>query len=59
MNLERHLVELKRKHFELEETINSEQKNPGFSDLKIKRLKKEKLQLKDRICKVEQIVVYN
>ena len=59
MNLERHLVELKRKHFELEETINLEQKNPSFSDFKIKKLKKEKLQLKDRISKVEKKVVYN
>ncbi len=54
MNLERHLVELRRKHIELEEIINTEQKRPGVSDLEIKRLKKEKLYLKDRISKVVQ-----
>ena len=54
MNLERHLVELRRKHVELEEIINTEQKRPGVSDLEIKRLKKEKLYLKDRISKVVQ-----
>ena len=41
MNLERHLVELRRKHFELEETINTEQKRPGSSELEIKALKKK------------------
>ena len=52
MNLEQHLVELKRKHFELEETISTKQKRPGFSDLEIKRLKKKKLCIKDRITQV-------
>ena len=54
MNLERHLVQLRRKHFELAEIISMEQKRPGVSDLEIKRLKKEKLYLKDRISKVAQ-----
>ena len=54
MNLERHLVELRRKHFELEETINTEQKRPGSSELEIKALKKRKLYIKDRISKVTQ-----
>ena len=54
MNLEHHLVELRRKHFELEETINIQQKKPGFSELEIKRLKKKKLYIKDRISKVGQ-----
>ena len=52
MNLEQHLVELKRKHFELEETISTKQKRPGFSDLEIKRLKKKKLCIKDRITQM-------
>ena len=54
MNLEKHLVELRRKHFELEETINTEQKKLGSSEFEIKRLKKKKLYLKDRISKVAQ-----
>ena len=41
MDLEQHLVELRRKHFELEETINTQQKRPSFSELEIKRLKKK------------------
>ena len=54
MNLEKHLIELRRKHFEIEETTISEQKRPGFSELEIKRLKKKKLYLKDRISRVAQ-----
>ena len=54
MNLERHLIQLRRKHFELEEIISMEQKRPGVSDLEIKTLKKKKLYLKDRITKVVQ-----
>ena len=59
MDLEQHLVELRRKHFELEETINTQQKRPGFSELEIKRLKKKKLYIKDRISKVLQETIYN
>ena len=54
MNLEKHLVELRRKHFELEETINTEQKRLGFSEFEIKKLKKKKLFIKDRINRVIQ-----
>ncbi len=54
MNLESHLLELRRKHFELEETIITELKRPGFSELEVKKLKKEKLYIKDRISKVIQ-----
>ena len=52
MNLEQHLVELKRKHFELEEIISTEQKRPGFSHLEINTLKKKKLCIKDRITQM-------
>ena len=54
MNLEQHLVVLRRKHFELEETINIQQKQPSFSEIEIKKLKKKKLYIKDRISKVCQ-----
>ena len=54
MNLEQHLVVLRRKHFELEETINIQQKQPSFSEIEIKKLKKNKLYIKDRISKVCQ-----
>ena len=58
MNLEKHLVQLRRKHFELEEIISSEQKRPGFSELELKVLKKKKLYLKDRIIKAAQGAAY-
>ncbi len=58
MNLEQHLVELRRKHFELEEIINIEQKRPGYSEFEIKKLKKKKLYIKDRITRVVQETVY-
>ena len=52
MNLEKHLAELRRKHFELEEKISVEQKRPGISELEIKTFKKKKLHIKDKIWKV-------
>ena len=54
MNIEQHLIELKRKHYELEETISSKQKRPGFSELELKKLKKKKLYIKDLIMKAAQ-----
>ena len=54
MDLERHLEELKRKHFELDEIIYKEQKQPAFSGMEIRKLKKKKLYIKDRIEKVLQ-----
>ena len=59
MNLEQHLVQLRRKHFQLEETISIEQKRPGFSEVEIKRLKKQKLKIKDRIAKVVKRTLLN
>ncbi len=59
MNLEKHLEELRRKHFELEEKIIFEQKGLGFSELEIKMFKKKKLHIKDRIKKIVQRIIYN
>jgi hypothetical protein len=52
MNLEKHLEELRRKHYELEETISYEQRQAGSPELEIKKLKKKKLHIKDRIREV-------
>ena len=49
MNLEKHLAELKRKHFMLDEAIISEQKRPAACTLEITKLKKQKLFLKQQI----------
>ena len=54
MNLEQHLVELRRKQVKLKETISIQQKQLGFSEFEIKRLKKRKLHIKDRISKAVQ-----
>ena len=59
MNLENYLEELRRKHFELDEKISLEQKQPQFSELKVKMLKKKKLYIKDKIKKIIQRVIYN
>ena len=59
MNLDKHLEELRRKHFELEEKISFEQKQLGYSELEIKMFKKKKLHIKDKIKKIVQKSVYN
>jgi hypothetical protein len=56
---EKHLEQLKRKHFELEEKINFEQKKLSYSESEIKMFKKKKLHIKDKIKKVAERVVYN
>jgi hypothetical protein len=59
MNLEKHLEELRRKHFELGEKISFEQKGLVLSELEIKMFKKKKLYIKDRIKKIAQRIIYN
>lgn len=49
MTLSSHLVELRRKHQALSETIEAEQMKPGADDLSIKQLKVKKLYLKEEI----------
>jgi hypothetical protein len=49
MSLESHLSELRRKHEALGQTIEREQRRPGADDLRINELKREKLQIKERI----------
>jgi hypothetical protein len=49
MNLSSHLAELQKKHETLSQQIEAEQRSPGSDDLDIRRLKAEKLRLKDEI----------
>ncbi len=49
MSLEAHLDELAEKHRELDRRIEKEEAHPGSDDISIHELKKQKLQLKDRI----------
>ncbi|MEO1328716.1 MAG: DUF465 domain-containing protein [Pseudomonadota bacterium] len=51
MSLESHLQQLQRKHEELKAKIASETQRPGFDDLEVKTLKKQKLKLKEQITK--------
>ena len=52
MSLTSHLQELKKKHGTLSDAIEKEQRSLGSDDLKISRLKKEKLHLKETISRL-------
>lgn len=54
MSLTTHLVELSEKHKLLERRIAQEQARPSSSDHEIRRLKLEKLRLKEAIAKIEE-----
>lgn len=49
MSLSSHLEELKRKHQDLSERVESVQRAPGTPDHEIADLKKQKLRLKEEI----------
>jgi hypothetical protein len=53
MSLSAHLHELSDKHRQLERRIEEEENRPGSDDATIRRLKQEKLKLKDEIARLE------
>lgn len=53
MSLAAHLQELSEKHRQLERRIQEEEARPGSDTLTIRRLKQEKLKLKDEIARLE------
>jgi len=53
MALSGHLQELSHRHSALERRIQEEMARPGSDDLEIRRLKQEKLKLKDEITRLE------
>lgn len=53
MALSAHLQELSDKHRALERQIEQEVARPGSDDIEIRRLKQEKLKLKDEITRLE------
>lgn len=53
MSLSAHLAELSEKHKVLERRIEQEQSRPGSSDDEIRRMKLEKLRLKEEISKLQ------
>lgn len=52
MNLNSHLNELQKKHANLADKIETDQRKPGIDDLEIGELKREKLRLKEEILRV-------
>jgi hypothetical protein len=53
MSLSTHLQELSEKHRQLERRIEQELSRPGSSDHEIRKMKLEKLRLKEEITKLE------
>ena len=52
MSLSSHLSELRRKHAVLEQRLDVELRSPGSDDVQIKKLKQEKLRIKDEIARL-------
>jgi hypothetical protein len=50
------LTDLKVEHQDLGETIDRLEENPPHDELLLRRMKKRKLQLKDRIAAVERLL---
>lgn len=56
-SIENHLTALKAKHTDLEGRISDLEQHPSVEQAEITRLKKEKLQLKEEISKIESDIV--
>jgi hypothetical protein len=48
-----HLQELSERHRQLERRIEQEVARPGSDDVEIRRMKREKLKLKDEMARLE------
>ncbi|MFY0596891.1 MAG: YdcH family protein [Cognatishimia sp.] len=49
MSVSAHLEQLKQKHESLSKLVETEQRAPGSSDLKVAEMKKQKLKIKEEI----------
>lgn len=54
MALQAHLHELSEKHRQLERRIEEAMARPGTDDVEIRRMKQEKLKLKDEISRLSE-----
>lgn len=54
MSLGSHLQELRKKHQYLSEAVEEAQRHPGYDDLAIAEMKKQKLRLKEEISRLSQ-----
>jgi hypothetical protein len=52
MSLSSHLEELRRKHEALSLRVEEAQRSPGYDDLEIAEMKKQKLRLKEEITRL-------
>lgn len=55
MSTEAHVAELRKKHENLSQQVEVAQRSPGTSDAEIATLKKQKLQLKEEITRLESV----
>lgn len=53
MTMTAHVSELRKKHETLSLKIEREERSPGANDLQVRRLKQEKLRLKDQITRLD------
>jgi hypothetical protein len=53
MTMTAHVSELRKKHETLAQKIEREERSPGANDLQVRRLKREKLRLKDQIKRLD------
>ena len=49
MAIKAHMETLNRRHQELEAAISAETKSPGYDDLRVVELKRQKLKIKDQL----------
>lgn len=54
MAIQAHLHELSEKHRQLERRIEEETARPGSDDVEIRKLKQEKLRLKEQIIRLSE-----
>ncbi|MHC5655931.1 YdcH family protein [Stappia sp.] len=52
MSLQSHLVELQKRHSDLERKLEEAMRHPSSDSLEIASLKRRKLQLKDEIARI-------
>ena len=55
MSVSSHLEELQKRHHALSQQVEEAQRQPGFDDLQITRLKKEKLKIKEEIERLTHV----
>lgn len=52
MAIKAHMETLSRRHQDLETAITSEIKHPGYDDLRVVELKRQKLKIKDQLQEI-------